>query len=126
MKRAVYVLLIAALASPAALSQETGKKKITSDSFKLPQWGSYRLSPDNTKIAFTKRDRDEEGELTTSHIFVYDIATGTKRSVRTVGAKLKRLRDLGYTSRSRARGGDAITDAGKERLQQIRGQSSAD
>ena len=73
---------------PAALAQETGKKTITSDSFKLPQWGGYRLSPDNSKIAFHKRDRDEDGKLTPSHVFIYDIATRqTMRLTSSAGAE---------------------------------------
>ena len=75
MKKTLFVILVIAFAVSIALGQETGKKKITRDTFKLPSWGSYRLSPDNTKIAFTKRDRDDKGELTTSHIFIYELTT---------------------------------------------------
>ena len=75
MNKALYTFVISALALVSATAQETGKKKITNDSFKLPQWGGYRLSPDNSRVAFTKRERDEEGELTPAHIFVYDLST---------------------------------------------------
>jgi dipeptidyl aminopeptidase/acylaminoacyl peptidase len=75
MNKALYIFVISALALVSATAQETGKKKITNDSFKLPQWGGYRLSPDNSRVAFTKRERDEEGELTPAHIFVYDLST---------------------------------------------------
>ncbi|KPK87370.1 hypothetical protein AMJ80_12175 [bacterium SM23_31] len=75
MKKTLFVILVIAFAVSTTFGQETGKKKITRDTFKLPSWGSYRLSPDNTKIAFTKRDRDDKGELTTSHIFIYELTT---------------------------------------------------
>ena len=68
MNKALYAFVIFALTLVSATAQETGKKKITNDSFKLPQWGGYRLSPDNSRVAFTKRERDEEGELTPAHM----------------------------------------------------------
>ena len=75
MKRALYVFLISVVILISGTAQDTGKKRITNDSFKLPQWGGYRLSPDNSRVAFTKRERDEKGELTPAHIFIYDLST---------------------------------------------------
>ena len=75
MKRALYVFLISVVILISGTAQDTGKKRITNDSFKLPQWGGYRLSPDNSRVAFTKRERDEKGELTPAHVFIYDLST---------------------------------------------------
>ena len=73
--RTLPIIVVALLPLTSALAQESGKKKITRESYKLSQWGGYRLSPDNSSIAFTKRNRDEEGELSTSHVFLYDLKT---------------------------------------------------
>lgn len=75
MKRAIISLVITAMLGSGAYAQDSGKKKITRETYKLPSWGSYRLSPDNERIAFTRRDRDEEGEQTPSHIWIYNLET---------------------------------------------------
>ncbi|MCJ7628505.1 MAG: S9 family peptidase [Longimicrobiales bacterium] len=46
------------------------------ESLLLPSWGSYSLSPDNTKLLFTKQEMDPEEWESLSHIWVHDLATG--------------------------------------------------
>ncbi len=85
MVAASLVLFALSPATPALAQDEvgqgegaqTGKKHMTmEESLLLPSWSSYSLSPDNTKLVFTKRDMDpEEGESVT-HIWVHDLETG--------------------------------------------------
>lgn len=78
MKKCFLVITIIVFAFSIALGQETGKKKMTMlESLMLPSWRSYRLSPDGEKIAFTKSERDPEDFSTISHIYIYDLESGT-------------------------------------------------
>lgn len=75
----VLLLLLAPVGSALAQGAENagGKKKMTMrESLLLPSWGSYSLSPDNTKIVFTKREMDPEEWESVTHIWVHDLATG--------------------------------------------------
>ena len=80
-RSAVLFTLSMLLLFTPALSQENasegGKKKITMrESLLFPAWGSYELSPDNTKIVFTKREMDEEEWESVTHIWVHDLESG--------------------------------------------------
>ncbi len=77
------VLLALLFLSPpvSSLAQGTdvaeGKKQMTMrESLLLPAWGSYSLSPDNTKVVFTKREMDPEEWESVTHIWVHDLETG--------------------------------------------------
>ncbi len=79
--RAASILLAAILLAVPATAQEEatedGKKRMTmEESLLLPSWRSYRLSPDNTKLVFTKREMDAEEWESVTHVWVHDIATG--------------------------------------------------
>lgn len=78
--RVALLALIALLNPLSALAQEEappGKKHMTmEESLLLPSWGSYVLSPDNTKVAFTKREMDQEEWESVTHIWIYDLETG--------------------------------------------------
>ncbi|MCI0434401.1 MAG: S9 family peptidase [Gemmatimonadetes bacterium] len=81
MRRAFAIAAAASLSvaavTPAGAQQPAAKKPITVEaSLMLPSWGSYTLSPDGGLIAFTKSERDPESLESTSHIFLYDIASG--------------------------------------------------
>ena len=78
-------LLLAATLVPAAptlaqdemAAEDTGKKHMTmEESLQLPAWGSYRLSPDNSKLVFTKREMDPEEWERVTHIWVHDLESG--------------------------------------------------
>ncbi len=63
-KRIVFALVSTFLLAGPAMAQESnldqGKKRMTmEESLLLPSWGSYSLSPDNTKVVFTKREMDD-------------------------------------------------------------------
>ena len=49
----------------------------------FPSWGSYELSPDGSRFAFTQTVRDPESYETSSHIHLYDIASGEMRQLTT-------------------------------------------
>ncbi len=79
--RAAVVLLSFFVFTPHASAQDTtpegGKKHMTmEESLLLPSWGSYQLSPDNTKLVFTKREMDSEEWESVTHIWVYDLESG--------------------------------------------------
>lgn len=82
LRMSVALLSLLFLVPPvSSLAQGTdeggGKKHMTMrESLLLPAWGSYRLSPDNTKIVFTKREMDPEEWESTTHIWVHDLETG--------------------------------------------------
>ncbi len=73
-------LLFLLLTAPVVAQENApaeGKKRITmEESLLLPSWGSYRLSPDNTKVVFTKREMDPEEWESVTHIWVHDLETG--------------------------------------------------
>jgi dipeptidyl aminopeptidase/acylaminoacyl peptidase len=46
------------------------------ESLLLPSWGSYALSPDNTKLVFTKREMDPEEWESVTHLWIYDLESG--------------------------------------------------
>ncbi|MCJ7628167.1 MAG: hypothetical protein MUO50_07235, partial [Longimicrobiales bacterium] len=74
-------VFLALFLAPPVLAQEGapqgGKKRMTmEESLLLPSWGSYSLSPDNTKLLFTKQEMDPEEWESLSHIWVHDLATG--------------------------------------------------
>jgi dipeptidyl aminopeptidase/acylaminoacyl peptidase len=74
--RLVCALLALAIAVPAA-AQTAEKKRITiEETLLMENWGSYALSPDASTIAFTKSKRDPESFESTSHIWLYAIASG--------------------------------------------------
>jgi dipeptidyl aminopeptidase/acylaminoacyl peptidase len=68
------------LLSAPVLAQEgatlEGKKRMTmEESLLLPSWGSYSLSPDNSKLVFTKREMDPEEWESVTHIWIHDLET---------------------------------------------------
>lgn len=66
-----------ALAQEETASEHAGKKHMTMvESLQLPAWGGYRLSPDNTKLVFTKREMDPEEWESVTHIWVHDLDSG--------------------------------------------------
>ncbi|MGD2120224.1 MAG: S9 family peptidase [Gemmatimonadota bacterium] len=79
--RFVLITLPLLLFVPHAGAQEDvpreGKKRMTmEESLLLPSWGSYSLSPDNTKLVFTKREMDPEEWESVTHIWVHDLESG--------------------------------------------------
>lgn len=55
---------------------DDGKKHMTmEESLLLPAWRGYRLSPDNTKLVFTKREMDTEEWESVTHVWVHDLET---------------------------------------------------
>jgi Tol biopolymer transport system component len=69
------------LLTTPALAQEDqapdGRKRMTmEESLLLPSWGSYSLSPDNSKLVFTKREMDPEEWESVTHIWIHDLETG--------------------------------------------------
>ena len=82
-----HLLLLAALplavAAPGIQAQDASSPRpITVEaSLFFPSWGSYELSPDGTRLAFTQTVRDAESYETTSHIHLYDIASGEMRQL---------------------------------------------
>ena len=80
-RRALLPAMIAMLsnASPvfAQSDEAEGKKHMTmEESLLLPAWSGYRLSPDNTKLVFTKREMDSEEWESVTHVWVHDLETG--------------------------------------------------
>ena len=80
-KRIVFALVSTFILAGPAMAQESnpdqGKKRMTmEESLLLPSWGSYSLSPDNTKVVFTKREMDAEEWESVTHIWVQDVASG--------------------------------------------------
>jgi dipeptidyl aminopeptidase/acylaminoacyl peptidase len=77
---AVSVALAALLPVGAPAQQATAvaavdQKPITvRDMLLLPTYGSYNLSPDGSRLLFTRTERDEKEWGTTSHIWIHDIA----------------------------------------------------
>jgi dipeptidyl aminopeptidase/acylaminoacyl peptidase len=43
------------------------------ESLLLPAWSGYRLSPDNSKLVFTKREMDTEEWESVTHVWVHDL-----------------------------------------------------
>ncbi len=80
--RSIGLLSIAiALFTAPVLAQEdvsdAGKKRMTmEESLLLPSWGSYSLSPDNSKLVFTKREMDPEDWESVTHIWIHELETG--------------------------------------------------
>ena len=65
-----------------ALSQETGKKKITMiEELMMPDWGGYELSYDGSLVAFTKTSLDTSDFESTSHVWLYETAGGDTRQL---------------------------------------------
>ena len=72
----VIALATFAVAASPIFAQDSGKKRMTmEESLVLPAWGGYRLSPDNTKLVFTKREMDTEEWESVAHIWVHDLET---------------------------------------------------
>ena len=70
-----FLLTVPALAQEGTAQE--GKKRMTiEESLLLPSWGSYSLSPDNSKILFTKREMDPEEWESVTHIWIHDLETG--------------------------------------------------
>ncbi len=66
----------------AALSQETGKKKITMiEELMMPDWGGYELSYDGSLVAFTKTSLDTSDFESTSHVWLYETGGGDTRQL---------------------------------------------
>ncbi|HZD03610.1 MAG TPA: hypothetical protein VE173_01795, partial [Longimicrobiales bacterium] len=78
----VLLTALAATATPGPLrGQDTtaaaGPKHMTmEEALLLPSWGGYRLSPDDSRIVFTKRVTDPETWEDVSHVWVHDLDTG--------------------------------------------------
>ncbi len=72
------VLLVAAVSVSAASAQQpAAKKKITlKEMLAQPTFGGYQLSPDGNQVLFTRTDRDPKDWAATSHIWLYDLASG--------------------------------------------------
>ncbi|MDA0329678.1 MAG: S9 family peptidase [Gemmatimonadetes bacterium] len=59
-----------------AVAPESTKKRMTmEESLMLPAWGGYQISPDNTKLLFTKREMDREEWESVTHVWVHDLVT---------------------------------------------------
>jgi len=62
------------LAAPAGAQEDAPqgrKKRMTmEESLLLPSWGSYGLSPDHSKLVFTKREMDPEEWEGVTHIWI--------------------------------------------------------
>jgi len=75
---AAFIVLL--LATPLSAQEDApadGKRRMTMrESLLLPSWGSYGLSPDNTKIVFTKREMDAEEWESVTHVWVHDLEAG--------------------------------------------------
>ena len=62
------------MAASSALAQDGAKKRMTmEESLLLPAWSGYRLSPDNSKLVFTKREMDTEEWESVTHVWVHDL-----------------------------------------------------
>jgi dipeptidyl aminopeptidase/acylaminoacyl peptidase len=71
------LLLAAVFASATSAQQPVAKKKITvKEMLAQPTFGGYQLSPDGNTVLFTRTDRDPKDWAGTSHIWLYDIASG--------------------------------------------------
>ncbi len=68
--------LTLAACAPALAAQGVAEVMTMRASLLLPSWGSYRLSPDTRSIAYTKSVRDTTEFEATSHVWIYDIASG--------------------------------------------------
>lgn len=80
-KSLVVLMVPAFLLAGQAMAQETapgqGLKRMTmEESLLLPSWGSYSLSPDNSKVVFTKREMDQEDWESVTHVWIHEIASG--------------------------------------------------
>jgi len=72
----VVALALLAAAASSVLAQDGAKKHMTmEESLLLPAWSGYRLSPDNTKLVFTKREMDTEEWESVTHVWVHDLET---------------------------------------------------
>jgi dipeptidyl aminopeptidase/acylaminoacyl peptidase len=72
----MFVFVALAMASPVA-AQDAAKKRITmEETLLMENWGGYSLSPNGSTIAFTKSKRDPESLESTSHIWLWDVASG--------------------------------------------------
>ena len=70
----VSALALFAVAASSALAQDGAKKRMTmEESLLLPAWSGYRLSPDNSKLVFTKREMDTEEWESVTHVWVHDL-----------------------------------------------------
>ena len=70
----VSALALFAVAASSALAQDGAKKRMTmEESLLLPAWSGYRLSPDNSKVVFTKREMDTEEWESVTHVWVHDL-----------------------------------------------------
>ncbi|HEX9885948.1 MAG TPA: S9 family peptidase [Longimicrobiales bacterium] len=90
MRTTPVLLSLAAIATAAAPAQEPvasqepdtaqeaqGPKRMTmEESLLLPSWGGYRLSADNARIVFTKREMDPEDWESVTHVWVHELDTG--------------------------------------------------
>ena len=68
--------MVASSAFAQSDAADDGKRHITmQESLLLPAWGGYRLSPDNSKLVFTKREMDSEDWESVTHVWVHDLET---------------------------------------------------
>ncbi|HEX2166983.1 MAG TPA: S9 family peptidase, partial [Longimicrobiales bacterium] len=71
------VLAIMCTALPLTAQGQSASRTITlEDMLRLPEFGSYELSPDGRQVLFTRSDRDTVAYEETSHIHLHDLATG--------------------------------------------------
>lgn len=77
---AVVAMLAAAV--PLAAQEADGPRPITvEEALFMPSWGSWTLSPDGERLAFTKSERDPEDYSTTSHIHLFEFAVDSMRQL---------------------------------------------
>jgi len=61
----------------ASAAHAQGKKAITvKEQLLMPSWGNYTIAPAGNRMLFTKSTRDPDSFESTSHIFLYDFASG--------------------------------------------------
>ena len=76
MKKYAILFISLLMLSSTGATQTTKKKMTLNESLFMPSWGSYTLSPDGEKIAFTQQHRDTADYSTKSHIHIYNIVSG--------------------------------------------------
>ncbi len=112
----LLVVLLLAVAPAGALAQNPApprapKHMTMEESLLLPSWSGYQLSPDNSKIVFTKRVTDPETWEGVSHVWVHDLSSGdsfqlTNSASGESGARWLSDDEVLFTSR-RGEGADA-------------------
>lgn len=73
--------LALAFALPVVAQQSDADVMTMRESLLRPSWGSYQLSPDGRALAYTKSVRDTIEFEATSHIWLYDLASGEHRQL---------------------------------------------